>query len=63
MPKQDFKSAQETQEILTSAELLERLGRKVVGLNMLAIVEYLKKSKVSHFRSTHLIDLIPADRF
>lgn len=65
MPKQDFKSAQETQEVLTSAELLERLGRKVVGLNMLAIVEYLKKSKVSHSHSisfdSYSIHLIPAD--
>ncbi|KAF9073981.1 helicase C-terminal domain-containing protein [Rhodocollybia butyracea] len=37
----------ETQEILTPAELIERLGRKVVGLNMLEIVEYLKRSKVA----------------
>ncbi|KAE9405765.1 DNA repair helicase, partial [Gymnopus androsaceus JB14] len=45
LPKTD--KAQETQEVLTPAEFLERLGRKVVGLNMLAIVEYLKKSKIA----------------
>ena len=40
------KLVQETQEVLTPVELLERLGRKVVGVNMLEVVEYLKKSKV-----------------
>ncbi|KAJ4481923.1 helicase C-terminal domain-containing protein [Lentinula aciculospora] len=37
----------EVQEVLTPAELAERMGRKVVGLNMLEIVKYLKKSKIA----------------
>ncbi|KIK59311.1 hypothetical protein GYMLUDRAFT_1004719 [Collybiopsis luxurians FD-317 M1] len=41
------KLAQESQEVLTPAELLECLGRKVVGVNMLEVVEYLKKSKIA----------------
>ncbi|KAG7088245.1 hypothetical protein E1B28_012259 [Marasmius oreades] len=34
-------------EVLTAAELLERLGKRVVGLNMLAIEKYLKASKIA----------------
>ncbi|KAJ3733285.1 helicase C-terminal domain-containing protein [Lentinula guzmanii] len=37
----------EFQEVLTPTELIERMGRKVVGLNMLEIVKYLKKSKIA----------------
>lgn len=34
-------------EIMTSAELVDKLGKKVVGVNMLEIEQYLKSSKVS----------------
>jgi hypothetical protein len=33
-------------QIMSSAELLEKLGRKVVGINMLEIEQYLRSSKV-----------------
>ncbi|KAJ3758309.1 helicase C-terminal domain-containing protein [Lentinula raphanica] len=36
-----------TQEVLTPTELIERMGRKVAGLNMLEIEKYLKKSKIA----------------
>ncbi|EEB91075.1 hypothetical protein MPER_10632, partial [Moniliophthora perniciosa FA553] len=34
-------------EVLNTAELLERLGRRIIGLNMLAIEQYLKSSKIA----------------
>ncbi|ESK95799.1 chl1 helicase [Moniliophthora roreri MCA 2997] len=34
-------------EVLNTAELLGRLGRRIVGLNMLAIEQYLKSSKIA----------------
>ncbi|KAK7691295.1 hypothetical protein QCA50_004689 [Cerrena zonata] len=36
-----------TDEVLTSSELLRRLGRKVEGINLLEIESYLKKSKIA----------------
>lgn len=34
-------------EVMTVADLLDRLGRKVAGVNLLEIEAYLKSSKVS----------------
>lgn len=34
-------------EVLTSGELLRKLGRKVEGINLLEIESYLKKSKIA----------------
>jgi chromosome transmission fidelity protein 1 len=36
----------EKTEVLTVAELLDRLGRKAGGVNLLEVERYLKKSKV-----------------
>lgn len=54
----------ETSEIITVAELSERLGRKAAAVNLLEISEYLKRSKVGHhsvysttFRPTSLCRL------
>lgn len=38
-------------EVITSGELMARLGRKVEGINLLEIESYLKKSKVSICRA------------
>lgn len=43
--EQSLKAAQKV-EIMGVAELLERLGRKVVSLNLLEIEKYLRSSKV-----------------
>ncbi|GAW07012.1 helicase C-terminal domain-containing protein [Lentinula edodes] len=48
----------EVQEVLTPAELIERMGRKVLGLNMLEIVNYLKKSKIARKISGYAEKLI-----
>ncbi|KAJ3847929.1 helicase C-terminal domain-containing protein [Lentinula lateritia] len=48
----------DVQEVLTPAELIERMGRKVLGLNMLEIVTYLKKSKIARKISGYAEQLI-----
>ncbi|KAF5367608.1 hypothetical protein D9757_010662 [Collybiopsis confluens] len=45
--KVDGKPSTQTQEVVTPLELSERMGRKVAGVNLLEIVQYLKKSKIA----------------
>lgn len=42
-------------EVMTVTELLDRLGRKVNGVNLLEIESYLKKSKVNMFRRSDAV--------
>ena len=44
---QEVRSNSEKSEIITVAELSERLGRKAGAVNLLEIEGYLKRSKVS----------------
>jgi chromosome transmission fidelity protein 1 len=44
------RSGSEKSEIITVAELSERLGRKAAGVNLLEIAGYLKRSKVTGHR-------------
>ncbi|KAF5362893.1 hypothetical protein D9758_007152 [Tetrapyrgos nigripes] len=37
----------EKSEVLSASELIERLGKKAIGINMLAIERYLKSSKIA----------------
>jgi len=37
---------QEKTEIMTAAQLMERLGKRVAGINLLEVEAYLKRSKV-----------------
>lgn len=39
-------------EVMTSGELLRRLGRKVEGVNLLEVEKYLRQSKVRDARSS-----------
>jgi chromosome transmission fidelity protein 1 len=44
-------------EVITVTQLIERMGRKVAGINLLEIESYLKRSKVcSSFGVTHKIN-------
>ncbi|KAK7056977.1 ATP-dependent DNA helicase chl1 [Paramarasmius palmivorus] len=45
--KQESLKGSRKTEVLSAAELLERLGRRIVGLNMLAIEQYLRSSKIA----------------
>lgn len=45
------KSAQDAAEVITSGELMRRLGRKVEGVNLLEVEKYLRNSKVCIFNS------------
>lgn len=38
----------EKTEVMTVAQLTERMGKKVAGINLLEIESYLKRSKVCH---------------
>lgn len=38
--------AKEKSEVITVAQLIERLGRRIAGINLLEIESYLKRSKV-----------------
>lgn len=40
-------------EVMTAAELLERLGRKATGVNLLEIAAYLRRSKVTCLAFLH----------
>lgn len=44
---QDRQADGEKVEVMTVAELLERLGRKAAGVNLLEIAAYLRRSKVT----------------
>lgn len=47
--KKGDKNVKERVEVMTVGELMQRLGRKVEGINMLEVEEYLRSSKVFRY--------------
>lgn len=47
--KDEKKSLKDTlPEVMTVGELINRLGKKIVGINLMEVEAYLKKSKVTY---------------